>query len=165
MITIVIIAKYLSFNAFGAECGTEMVFDEVRLFMGLHHHARLVRAVQGFVLNRNGMNRNPFGFHRLNVSDEIFCINVITFGSELAANEAPVCLHPRRCGPRRAHDLNIRIEEENSSQNRYNIRIAGIDIERRKFKILFSFRHIIICEREKTQIRCAQSKTQNTVCV
>src|SRR5881396_26975 len=63
------------------------------LFFGAIH--------SGFVLDRNSVDRDSFGFVSLNESDEIACISGIPLRQQMAADHAATVLHPSRRTPRR----------------------------------------------------------------
>ena len=104
-----------------SELRSEIVGNELSLFLRCPCHARCIARIERFVLYCKGWNRYTLLCHFLNISDKVAGIDIITLLSQFAALHFVVSLHPCGRWPWRCQYLNVRIDCQYLLHNRNNI--------------------------------------------
>ena len=141
---------------------SQMSLDKQLLIQIGHHHAGCVVGIERFILDGDGIDRDPFFGHGLDVFYKVKRIGIVALLFQGAAADFAVGLHPRGSRPGRAHDLDIRIDGQYLFQHREDAVMVMPQIEFFHFKIGLPFRQIVIGINKAVQITRAETQTDIT---
>ncbi len=110
VIAVVIEYYDLGFDSRLFERRARVVLHERGLLLGCHQHTGIVLRILRLILERDGVDSDTFSCHCLNILYKVIGKCLVVFRLETSAFQTVIVLHPGRCRPRAACDLNVRIE-------------------------------------------------------